>query len=74
MQFLPEFRGKGYAFEAASAVLDHGHRVFGLSASSQSSRPTTRLDPRAGKAGMKLERETGTRPGDPVKLFARDWA
>ena len=28
--FLPEFWGKGYASEAASAVLDHGRSAFGL--------------------------------------------
>ena len=72
--FLPEFRGKGYAFEAASAVLEHGHRVFGL----KRILAITSLD-NAGsirvleKAGMKFEREMEFRPGDPVKLFAREW-
>ncbi|MBD2021936.1 GNAT family N-acetyltransferase [Leptolyngbya sp. FACHB-36] len=28
--FLPEFRGKGYAYESASAVMDYGRRTFGL--------------------------------------------
>ncbi|HEX6746560.1 MAG TPA: GNAT family N-acetyltransferase [Longimicrobium sp.] len=28
--FLPEFWGKGYAVEAASAVLEHGRRTLGL--------------------------------------------
>lgn len=28
--FLPEFRGKGYAYEAASAVMAYGKRTFGL--------------------------------------------
>jgi [ribosomal protein S5]-alanine N-acetyltransferase len=28
--FLPKFRGKGYAYESASAVMDHGRRTFGL--------------------------------------------
>jgi RimJ/RimL family protein N-acetyltransferase len=28
--FLPEFWGKGYAFEAASAVMAHGKSAFGL--------------------------------------------
>lgn len=28
--FLPEFRGKGYAFESASAVLDYGRTILGL--------------------------------------------
>ena len=72
--FLPEFRGKGYAFEAASAVLEYGNRVFGL----KRILAITSLD-NAGsirvleKAGMKFEREMEFRPGDPVKLFAREW-
>ena len=28
--FLPEFRGKGYAYEAALAVMQYGKRTFGL--------------------------------------------
>ena len=28
--FLPKFRGKGYAFESASAVLAHGRTIIGL--------------------------------------------
>ena len=28
--FLPEFRGQGYAFEAASAALDYGKTILGL--------------------------------------------
>lgn len=73
--FLPEFRGKGYAFEAASAVLDHGHRVFGLTRILAIVSPDNAGSIRVlEKAGMKLERQMELRPGDPVKLFARDWA
>ncbi|HEX8492495.1 MAG TPA: GNAT family N-acetyltransferase [Pyrinomonadaceae bacterium] len=28
--FLPKFRGKGYAYESASAVMAYGRRAFGL--------------------------------------------
>jgi RimJ/RimL family protein N-acetyltransferase len=28
--FLPDFRGKGYAFEAASAVMNYGKTILGL--------------------------------------------
>jgi RimJ/RimL family protein N-acetyltransferase len=28
--FLPRFRGKGYAYESASAVIEYGKRIFGL--------------------------------------------
>ena len=72
--FLPEFRGKGYAYEAASAVLEHGNRVFGL----QRILAITSLDNASSirvleKAGMKFERTMEFTPGDPVKLFAREW-
>ena len=40
--FLPEYWGKGYALEAASAVLEYGHRrASGCRAFSPSLRPTT---------------------------------
>lgn len=72
--FLPQFRGKGYALEAASAVLEHGHRVFGLkrilAIASLDNASSIRV---LAKAGMKFEREMELRPGDPVKLFAREW-
>ena len=69
--FLPEFRGKGYAFEAASAVLAYGHRVFGLQRILAIVSPDNAGSIRVlEKAGMKLERELDLRPGDPVKLFA----
>jgi RimJ/RimL family protein N-acetyltransferase len=70
--FLPEFRGKGYAYEAASAVLDHGHRVFGLKRILAIVSPDNATSIRVlEKAGMKLEGELELRPGDPVKLFAK---
>jgi RimJ/RimL family protein N-acetyltransferase/Mrp family chromosome partitioning ATPase len=68
--FLPEFRGKGYALEAASAVLDHGHRVFGLKRILAIVSPDNAGSIRVlEKAGMKFERALELRPGDPVKLF-----
>jgi RimJ/RimL family protein N-acetyltransferase len=72
--FLPEFRGKGYAYEAAAAVLDHGHRVFGLKRILAIVSPDNAGSIRVlEKAGMKLERLAEFRPGDPVKVFAREW-
>jgi ribosomal-protein-alanine N-acetyltransferase len=69
--FLPEFRGKGYALEAVSAVLDHGHRVFGLERILAIVSPDNASSIRVlEKAGMKLEKQLEMRPGDPVKLFA----
>jgi RimJ/RimL family protein N-acetyltransferase len=72
---LPEFRGKGYAFEAASAVLDHGNRVFGLQRILAIVSPDNAGSIRVlEKAGMKFERDLELRPGDPVKVFARQWS
>jgi RimJ/RimL family protein N-acetyltransferase len=72
--FLPAFRGKGYAFEAASAVLDHGHRMFGLKRILAIVSPDNASSIRVlEKAGMKFENVMEFRPGDPVKLFARNW-
>ena len=72
--FLPEFRGKGYASEAAAAVLELGNRVFGLkrilAITSIDNATSIRV---LEKAGMKFECEMQLRPGDPVNLFARDW-
>lgn len=73
--FLPEFRGQGYAFEAAAAVLGLGNRVFGLQRILAIVSPDNAGSIRVlEKAGMKFERMLETRPGDPVKVFARDWS
>jgi len=73
--FLPEFRGKGYAYEAAAGVLDHGRRVFGLKRILAIVSPDNTGSIRVlEKAGMTFEREMEVRPGDPVKVFAREWA
>jgi len=72
--FLPEFRGKGYAYEAASAVLEYGNRAFGLRRILAITTPSNDASIRVlEKAGMKLERLMELTPGDPVNLFARDW-
>jgi RimJ/RimL family protein N-acetyltransferase len=72
--FLPEFRGKGYAYEAASAVLAYGNRVFGLRRILAITTPSNDASIRVlEKAGMKLERLMELTPGDPVNLFARQW-
>lgn len=72
--FLPEFRGKGYAFEAANAVLAHGNRAFGLRRIVAITTPSNETSIRVlEKAGMKFERLLELTPGDPVNLFAREW-
>ncbi|HKU16713.1 MAG TPA: GNAT family N-acetyltransferase [Steroidobacteraceae bacterium] len=69
--FLPEFRGKGYAFEAASAVLALGHRTFGLQRILAITSPGNDSSIRVlQKAGMTFERQMDLRPGDPVKVFS----
>ena len=70
--FLPEFRGKGYAYEAAAAVLTHGNRQFGLRRIVAITTPSNDASIRVlEKAGMKFERLLELTPGDPVNLFAR---
>jgi len=72
--FLPEFRGKGYAYEAASAVLAYGNRALGLRRILAITTPSNDASIRVlEKAGMKLERLLELTPGDPVNLFARNW-
>lgn len=72
--FLPEFRGKGYAYEAAAAVLAHGNRAFGLRRIVAITTPSNDASIRVlEKAGMKFERLLELTPGDPVNLFAREW-
>jgi ribosomal-protein-alanine N-acetyltransferase len=72
--FLPEFRGRGYAYEVAAAVLDHGNRAFGLRRIVAITTPTNDASIRVlEKAGMKFERRLELTPGDPVNLFAREW-
>lgn len=72
--FLPEFRGKGYAFEAAAGVLDHGNRVFGLERILAIVSPDNAHSIRVlEKAGMKFQETMEIRPGDPVQVFARNW-
>ena len=55
--FLPEFRTNGYAFESASAVLEHGKTVLGLkrvvAITSPENEPSVKL---LEKLGFKFER------------------
>jgi RimJ/RimL family protein N-acetyltransferase len=66
--FLPEFRGMGYAREAAVATLDLARRDFGLSASSRS--PCRRIDARSRFSKHRVHvREDGESPGDKAEVF-----
>ena len=72
--FLPEFRGRGYAFEAAAAVLEHGRTAFALPRIVAITTPTNDSSIRLlEKMGMSFERIIMMAPDDPVKLFARDF-
>jgi RimJ/RimL family protein N-acetyltransferase len=73
--FLPGFWGKGYAHEAAAAVLAHGKSAFGL-------RRIVAITALDNQSSIKLLEKLGLRfvqqlrlPGDDhdVKLFAIDW-
>jgi [ribosomal protein S5]-alanine N-acetyltransferase len=73
--FLPEFWGQGYAYEAAAAVLAHGHREFGLMRIVAITTPHNESSIRVlQRMGMQFERILELTPGDPVKLFAREFA
>jgi [ribosomal protein S5]-alanine N-acetyltransferase len=72
---LPEFWGQGYAYEAASAVLEYAHRTLGLQRVLAMTTPTNDSSIRLlGKVGMQFERLAEFTPGDPVKLFARNFS
>lgn len=73
--FLPEFRGEGYAREAAAATLVHARRTLGLqrvvAIASPDNAPSLRLLERL---GLRFEREL-TMPGstEPVAFLSIDW-
>ena len=68
---LPEFWGRGYAHEAASAVLEHARRDFGLERILAIATPHNDSSIRLlEKMGMTFERLLELTPNDPVRLFA----
>jgi RimJ/RimL family protein N-acetyltransferase len=73
--FLPAFRGKGYAFESAAAVIEHGRRTLGLSrllaVTSQSNGASIKL---LQKLGFSFERLGQLGSDAPeVNIFAMSW-
>ncbi len=71
--FLPQFWGKGYAFEAADATLRHAAKKFGLkrvvAVVSEGNEPSIRV---IEKLGMRFERMFSMRPEEPdVRLYGR---
>ena len=72
--FLPPFRGRGYAFEAASAALRHARDVLGLPRLYAIVDPENAVSIRVlEKLGMKFERPVKLTPEESeVSLFATD--
>ncbi|ADO75615.1 GNAT family N-acetyltransferase [Stigmatella aurantiaca] len=71
--FLPGFWSQGYGYEAASAVLAHGHRTYGLkrivAITSLDNHSSIKLLERLGLTFERLI--TLTAGGEPVRLFGR---
>ena len=71
--FLPAYRGRGYASEAATAVLDHGWRVLGLRRVVAIVSPDNAASVRVLEGlGFTFDRPVRLPGGDGVSLFARD--
>lgn len=69
--FLPDFCGKGYAFESASAVMSHAKDALGLSKivaiTSQDNHASSKL---LGKLGFRFERLVQLQAnGETIKLY-----
>jgi ribosomal-protein-alanine N-acetyltransferase len=69
--FLPRFRGRGYALEAAAATLDYGRRVLGKTriiaiVSPGNDASIAVLE----KLGMRYEKRMAMPAGDEVLVFA----
>ena len=72
--FLPRFRGRGYAHEAASATLEHARAALGLRRIVAITSPANRASIRVlERLGMRLERRL-TPPAETTEvcLFARE--
>lgn len=72
--FLPKFWGKGYAYEAASAVMEYGRAVLGLKRIVAITAPHNEASIRVlRKMGMRFERMVQM-PGEAeeIQLFAPD--
>jgi RimJ/RimL family protein N-acetyltransferase len=73
--FLPSFRGKGYAFESAAAVLAYARDVVGLKRLLAITNPDNAVSMRVlEKLGMRFEGMVRLTPDEPeVTLFAVDF-
>ena len=69
--FLTRHHGKGYGWESAAAVLEHGQRVIGLRRIVAITSPdNVASSGLLEKLGFALERTMELVPGDEVKLYA----
>ncbi|MBI4783709.1 MAG: GNAT family N-acetyltransferase [Oscillatoriophycideae cyanobacterium NC_groundwater_1537_Pr4_S-0.65um_50_18] len=71
---LPEFRGQGYAYEAASAVMEYGRTVLGLeqivAIASTDNKSSAKL---LTKIGFKFKQVVRlVEDGEPIRLFTSD--
>lgn len=72
--FLPQFWGKGYAHEAATAVLDLAQRAFGLKRILAITTPSNRASMRVlEKIGLQFEGMIAFDGGQQLKLFGRSF-
>jgi RimJ/RimL family protein N-acetyltransferase len=72
--FLPQFWGKGYAHEAAAAVLELGQRAFGLERILAITTPGNRASIRVlEKIGLEFEGMITSDGGEQLKLFGRSF-
>jgi RimJ/RimL family protein N-acetyltransferase len=72
--FMPEFWGKGYAYESASAVMAYGKNTLGLSRIVAVTSPDNHGSVKVlEKLGLRFERMVRlSEDGPEIKLFARD--
>jgi RimJ/RimL family protein N-acetyltransferase len=69
--FLPKFWGKGYAYEAASAVLAYGKSAIGLKRIVAITSPANQSSIKLlEKLGLRFEEMVSMGANDKVKLFA----
>lgn len=72
--FIPEYWGRGYAIEAAKAVLSYGHHTHGLQRIVAITSPDNDSSVRVlEKLGMKFEGMLQLAAKDEVRLFAKDY-
>lgn len=68
--FAPDYTGRGYAFEAASAVMDHARTILGIEQIMAITMPANRKSIRLlGRLGMQFDRFITLGDGPELMLF-----